>query len=219
VEEIAAVMKQIDDQTQANAEKVRQLTERTAEITAMNESIASIAKNVTIVAINASIEAARAGAAGRTFQVVAEQVQDLAKQTAQAAQAIGELAERVRSDLSSINRDLDESSSVVGRGVEISQTAKAALQLIHQAVAEIHTLLAGIDRDAQLQQASAGKIAEGIALLREKTERNVAHIETAAASTEETAAIMEEHVRIVQRLRERSETLQRLIARYSASAR
>lgn len=215
VEEIADVIFSIDRQSVETTEKVARLTERTMEITSINQSIASIAKNVTIVAINASIEAARAGAAGRTFHVVAEQVQELAGQTAQAAEEIEKLAERIQSDLLLIHDDLRKSSTVVKQGVSVSEEAKSKLRTIHQAVEEVHLLLQTVDRDAQCQLSAAGKIAAGISLLREQTEQNVFSIETAAAGTEETAAIMDDFLGFIDRLHERAETLTRLIAEYS----
>jgi methyl-accepting chemotaxis protein len=216
VSRIADVMETIDGQTRDTAEKVGRLTKRTLEITAINDSIADIAKNVTVVAINASIEAARAGAAGKTFQIVAGQVQGLAQQTARAVEAIGELAQRIQEDLALINRNMQENTTVVQSGVHVSLEARDKLQGINQAVQHIHELLQRIATDADEQQTEAGKIADGISLLRQKAEQNVLHIEAAAASTQETAALMEEYVRSAERLRERAQTLSALIAKYGS---
>ena len=217
VEEMVAVIRTLDDHSRETVEKVELLTRHTDEINSFSNAIAGIAKNVTVVAINASIEAARAGAAGRTFQVVAEQVQALAKQTTEAAESIGELAERVKADLHTVRHTIEENSSIVQKGVETSADARQKLQMISSAVEEIHLLLQAVAADAAWQQTSADKLAGGISTLRAKTEENMGHIEVSAASSEETAAIMEENVRIIERLGERAETLQSLIARYGAS--
>jgi methyl-accepting chemotaxis protein len=216
VTRIADVMQTIHEQSRDTGEKVEKLTERTREIRAINDTIADIAKNVTVVAINASIEAARAGAAGRTFQIVAAQVQGLAKQTSEAVEAIAELAERIQQDLALINENMAQNTAVVQNGVEVSGDAREKLQEINRAVQHIHELLRSIAADAGEQQAEAGKIAEGIGRLREKTEQNVQHIEAAAASTQETAAIMDEYLHSAERLRERAQTLQTLIAQYGS---
>ncbi len=211
VSRIASIIEAIDLQSLKATEKVLHLSERTQEIFAISESITNIAKNVTVVAINASIEAARAGAAGRTFQVVAEQVQRLAIEASDAAKAIGDLSEHVQADLSEINSSMADNREVVSTGVTISQQAKQKLCHIEQAVKEIHLLLQEIACDSDHQQAEAMKIEAGMQNLRKKTEENLIHIETAAASTEETAAIMDEFMVIVERLQERSQTLQRLV--------
>lgn|GEM_PF-1000289 len=214
VETLAQVIQTMDRKSRDTIAKVERLAERTQEITAISQSISGIAKNVTIVAINASIEAARAGAAGRTFQVVAEQVQDLALQSSRAAEAIGELADRVQADLQRVSQIIDENSGVVQEGVAISAEARTKLQAISNAVDEIHQLLQSVAAETEWQQRSAQEIAAGIATLREKTEQNVHSIETSAASTEETAAIMEEYVSIVGRLHERAQTLQGMMAKF-----
>jgi methyl-accepting chemotaxis protein len=217
VARIADVMQMIHEQSRDTGGKVEKLTERAGEIRAINDKIADIAKNVTVVAINASIEAARAGVAGRTFQIVAAQVQGLAKQTSEAVEAIGELAVRIQQDLAHINENMAHNTAVVQNGVEVSGEAREKLQEINRAVQHIHDLLRRIATDAGEQRTEAGKIAEGIGLLREKTEQNVQHIEAAAASTEETAAIMDEYLQSAERLRERAQTLQKLIARYGST--
>jgi methyl-accepting chemotaxis protein len=219
VRQIAGVMETIHGQARDTAEKVGKLTERTQEITAINASIADIAKNVTVVAINASIEAARAGAAGRTFQIVAGQVQGLAKQTAQAVESIGELAQRIQEDLALINQNMQDNAAVVQNGVHVSREAQEKLQGINQAVHHIHGLLRLIASDAEQQQTAANQIAGGIAQLRQKAEQNVLHIEAAAASTQETAAIMDEYVHSAERLRERAQTMAALIAKYGSFER
>jgi methyl-accepting chemotaxis protein len=80
-------------------------------------------------------------------------------------------------------------------------------------LARSHELLGQIAVHAKKQQSESEWIAEGITQLREKTEGNVSHIELAAASTEETAAMMEEYVRHAEQLSERAETLQLLLDR------
>ncbi|HZG18188.1 MAG TPA: methyl-accepting chemotaxis protein [Candidatus Bathyarchaeia archaeon] len=216
VEEMVIVIQALDQHSHETAKKMDVLTERTEEINTFSNAIANIAKNVTVVAINASIEAARAGAAGRTFQVVAAQVQALAKETTEAAEAIGHLAERIKADLSEVMHTIEENGSIVQKGVETTTDAQQKLRLISTAVEEIHLLLQGVANDAKWQQSSANQLASGITMLREKIEANMSHMEAAAASTEETAAIMDENVRIVERLQERSEALQALIAQYGS---
>lgn len=211
VSRIATIIETIDQQSHKATDKAMLLADRTQEIFAISESITNIAKNVTVVAINASIEAARAGAAGRTFQVVAEQVQKLAIEASEAAKAIGQLSEHVQDDLTEIKNSMVENRDIVQVGVNISQEAKIKLRHIEKSVEEIHHLLKDIAQDSQAQQQGALKIESGMNDLRKRTEENLVHIETAAASTQETAAIMDEFMMIVQRLQDRSEKLQRML--------
>lgn len=211
VTQMAAIIQTIDETSKQASEKAMVLAERTQEIFTISEVITNIAKNVTVVAINASIEAARAGTEGRTFQVVAEQVHQLALKASEAAQSIGELAQHVQGDLSGIEMSMNESREVVRNGVQISQLATEKLRQIDQAVEEINLNLQNIALEAERQQRDASRIEHGMQELRAKTDVNLLHIETAAASTQETAAIMDEFMMIVVRLQERSKTLQRLV--------
>lgn len=211
VAEIVSVIEKIDEQTADTTDRSNRLFEQADEISAFSEEIASIAKNVTVVAINASIEAARAGAAGRTFQVVAQQVQQLAHQTSQAAESIGELAQRIQSELSQINRNMSQNREVIAAGVEISKEATEKLHQIGEAVEGIRVLMGNIAQDVERQHQEAMNIASGMEELRLKTQKNLAHIEAAAASTEETAAIMDDYATVVERLRERAEALHVLL--------
>lgn len=213
-QEVVAVIRTLDDHSRETAEKMETLTSHTEEIHAFSHAIAHLARNVSVVAINASIEAARAGAAGRTFQVVAEQVQALAKETTDAAEAIGDISERIKADLSQVMHTIAENGSIVQRGVETTDAARQKLQEIADAVEEIHLLLQGVAEDVSAQQSAADKLAEGIFILGQRIKENLGHMEVAAASTEETAAILDENVRIVERLQDRSNKLQELIAQY-----
>ncbi|MGD8190844.1 methyl-accepting chemotaxis protein [Brevibacillus ginsengisoli] len=211
VSQMATIIQTIDQTSQQATDKAMVLAERTQEIFTISEAITDIAKNVTVVAINASIEASRAGEAGRTFQVVAEQVHQLALKASEAAKAIGELSTHVQDDLSEIKMSMGESREAVRNGVEISQQATEKLRQIESSVEEINLNLQNIAQKTELQQLDANKIETGMRELRFKTDENLTHIETAAASTQETAAIMDEFTAIVARLQERSQTLQRLV--------
>jgi len=212
IDRISAVIHKIDAQSRDSSDKAVLLTKFAEEITSISKSIAHIAQNVTVVAINASIEAARAGAAGKTFQVVAQQVQGLAQQTTEAAEEISGLADRIKGNVSQITRNMVENRSVVQTGVQISEEAIEKQQTIVQAIDDMQQLLRGVVKNAEEQRENSLKIAQGIQVLRQKTEQNLQLIELTAASTEETAAIMEDNASVVKRLRERSDALRQMIA-------
>lgn len=144
------------------------IEESSAKIAQIIGVIDDIAFQTNLLALNAGVEAARAGEAGRGFAVVASEVRALAQRSADAATEIKAL--------------IADSSSQVGRGVELVGKAGGALTAIADRVTGISQLISGIAEGAAEQSAGLGEINAGVVQLDQVTQQNAAMVEEATAA-------------------------------------
>jgi methyl-accepting chemotaxis protein/aerotaxis receptor len=173
---------------------IRSLSEAAERIGAVVRLIADIAAQTNLLALNATIEAARAGEAGKGFAVVAGEVKALASQTAKATDEISQHITGLRSateaavvSVEDIRRTLDEVAQVaVSVAAAIEQqnaTTKDIARNVAEsgaAVQEVTVRIAEVSADAQTTgdqaghlRATAGRVADDIAVLRGALVRTV----------------------------------------------
>ncbi|MDR6985304.1 methyl-accepting chemotaxis protein [Rheinheimera pacifica] len=92
--DMAAVMGQLENQMTKAVENINDLAKQSQLIGSIIQSISSIADQTNLLALNAAIEAARAGEQGRGFAVVADEVRQLASRTSAATVEIVEVVSR-----------------------------------------------------------------------------------------------------------------------------
>ena len=157
MEEMVAAMDDIADASQ--------------QIGKIIDTIENIAFQTNILALNAAVEAARAGAAGKGFAVVADEVRNLASKSDEAAKATKDLIEN------SV-QSTERGSRIVG---EVSDSLKAALDLVVQSDKAIHSITEAVHQEAE----SLSQVSEGIGQISSVVQTN-------SASSEESAAVSSE---------------------------
>lgn len=110
------------------------LGEQSRKIGQIIGAITGIADQTNLLALNAAIEAARAGEQGRGFAVVAEEVRKLAEQSGAAAAEITDLVRQIQQGVEQSVTAMDAGMADVDEGVELAQTAGAALNKINEAI-------------------------------------------------------------------------------------
>ena len=140
---IIDAMRNLQQNVQDGAKKIKGLGDRSMEITTIVSAIAKISDKTNTLALNAAIEAARAGEEGRGFSVVADQVQRLAEQTAESTDEIDDLVKTIQDDAGASVKAIDEQSYAVEKE---SHNVFTAGQMLEKILEESRTSSSMVER-------------------------------------------------------------------------
>ena len=207
---------EISSHTQESVDQVQKQTNITNEsaqaIQAATDIIAGIANQTNLLSLNASIEAARAGEMGRGFAVVAEEIRGLADQSRESADKIRGIVENL---ISNSNQSVEIMNGVVGEIHQQNEKLSTTLnvfgtlnQEVQKVVGEINVISGELDHIESYKT----DVVEKIDGLTEISQNN-------AASTEETAATMDQLAEIVEDCRQATAQLNVIADELNANAK
>ena len=159
-------------------QRINELGDKSNEIGQIILVIEDIAAQTNLLALNAAIEAARAGEYGRGFAVVAEEVRGLAERSSNATKEISLL-------INNIQEGINDAVKVVQSGIETTGEAGDSFKAIQEQVAETLVTIRDVTDFARNQAVTSESLVEGAQAI-------AAVSEEAAASTEETTAVVQE---------------------------
>ena len=201
---------EISSHTQQSVDQVQEQTNIT--IQAATDIIAGIANQTNLLSLNASIEAARAGEMGRGFAVVAEEIRGLADQSRESADKIRSIVENL---ISNSNQSVQIMNGVVGEIHQQNEKLGTTLnvfstlnQEVQKVVGEINVISGELDHIENYKT----DVVEKIDGLTEISQNN-------AASTEETAATMDQLAEIVEDCRQATTQLNEIAGSLNANAK
>ena len=181
----------IREQIQETSKRIKRLGESSQEIGNIVALINDIADQTNILALNAAIQASVAGEAGRGFAVVADEVQRLAERSASATKQIETLVKTIQTDTNEAVISMEQTTSEVVRGANLSKDAGVALDEIQNVSGNLAKLIANISDAAKLQSASAGHIATTMNVVQEITSQTTTATFDTARSVSELANMAE----------------------------
>ncbi|TPE55619.1 methyl-accepting chemotaxis protein [Maribrevibacterium harenarium] len=187
----------IRDVVRSSADAVNRLSEQASNVGQFVEEITDITSQTNLLALNAAIEAARAGEFGRGFSVVADEVRALANRTASAAADIGKVVEGIR-----------------------LETDKAVV-FMEKGVADVNSSLAkneAATNDSEKLAEIAGEMFDVIELIASSTERHEDQAHLVAASATQMTTSMRTLSASSEQVRDKSESLSRLVGLFKVSA-
>ena len=184
-------MDTIREQIQETSKRIKRLGELSQEIGNIVALINDIADQTNILALNAAIQASMAGEAGRGFAVVADEVQRLAERSASATKQIEGLVKTIQTDTNEAVISMEQTTSEVVRGANLSKDAGVALDEIQNVSGNLAKLIANISDAAKLQSASAGHIATTMNVVQEITSQTTTATFDTARSVSELANMAE----------------------------
>ncbi|MBF4519834.1 MULTISPECIES: methyl-accepting chemotaxis protein [Acinetobacter] len=181
----------IREQIQETSKRIKRLGESSQEIGNIVALINDIADQTNILALNAAIQASMAGEAGRGFAVVADEVQRLAERSASATKQIETLVKTIQTDTNEAVISMEQTTSEVVRGANLSKDAGVALDEIQTVSSNLAKLISNISDAAKLQSASAGHIATTMNVVQEITSQTTTATFDTARSVSELANMAE----------------------------
>lgn len=181
----------IREQIQETSKRIKRLGESSQEIGNIVALINDIADQTNILALNAAIQASMAGEAGRGFAVVADEVQRLAERSASATKQIETLVKTIQTDTNEAVISMEQTTSEVVRGANLSKDAGVALDEIQTVSNNLAKLIASISDAAKLQSASASHIATTMNVVQEITSQTTGATFDTARSVSELAGMAE----------------------------
>ncbi|MCI8530075.1 MAG: methyl-accepting chemotaxis protein [Lachnospiraceae bacterium] len=164
--------------------------ESVQDIRSATDIIAGIASQTNLLSLNASIEAARAGDMGRGFAVVAEEIRGLADQSKESTDKIRGIVENL---IQNSNHSVEIMGAVVGEIRQQNEKLGVTRNAFDSLDREIQRVVKAVDDiTGQLENIETYKngVINSINGLSETSQNN-------AASTEETAATMDQLADIV----------------------
>lgn len=218
-ETVDATLKELIDistRTSSSVDEVQKQTNLTNEsaqaIRSATDIIAGIANQTNLLSLNASIEAARAGEMGRGFAVVAEEIRTLADQSKESADQIRGIVETL---IQNSNHSVVVMDSVVGEiknQNEKLDVTQEAFRTLNNEIEHVVEAIGAISGQLESIEKYKNGVMERIDELNEISQNN-------AASTEETAATMDQLTHIVLECRSATEELTNISRELTESAK
>ncbi|MEO9869511.1 methyl-accepting chemotaxis protein [Ekhidna sp.] len=206
LEEIVGSIDTIFQCSNKTNDSIEILKGRSSEISQVLNVITEIASQTNLLALNAAIEAAQAGDAGRGFAVVAEEIRKLAEDSRKSAIKIEQLVSDVQNDTEEAAKTIDQMSTSVKSGADISKEASGLFKDITDSTQKTLQL------SEEIASVTKGQL-EDIHNVVGITENIVVVAEETAAGTEEVASSAVELASGMDNYQEKSKQLTSIAAK------
>lgn len=214
IKQAVSQMKIIEEKTNATANVITELEDKSKQIGQIVDVISSISGQTNLLALNAAIEAARAGEAGRGFAVVAEEVRKLAEQSQDAAKQITELIGEVQAKTDSAVTYMNDGKNEVDKGAKVvtvaGQSFSEILTMVKDITGQIHEISGAIEEITSGTQDVVSSVQD----IDDESRKAAEQTQTISAATEEQSASVEEIASSSRHLAKMAEELQVAIGKF-----
>jgi methyl-accepting chemotaxis protein len=157
-----SAMEEIKARTQASANKILALGERSQQIGQVLSIINGIADQTKILALNAAIEAARAGEAGKGFSVVAIEIRKLAESVVDSTGEISGIMTEIQSSANDLVISTEQELRQVQVGVDLAHTTGDSLDSILDLIEQTTVAAKEISAATQQQKSATDQVVKAM---------------------------------------------------------
>lgn len=187
-----SAMEQIKSRSQASANKILSLGERSQQIGQVLEIINSIADQTKILALNAAIEAARAGEAGKGFSVVAVEIRKLAESVVDSTSEISTIMTEIQSAANELVIATEQELKQVQGGVDLAHVTGESLDQILEMIEQTTVAAKEISAATQQQKSATDQVVKAMREVAAVAQQTAAGGRQVAGSAEQLSAIAKE---------------------------
>lgn len=177
-------MHHIQEQMEAVAGSILQLSEQGHAIGEIIATVNDLAEQSNLLSVNAAIEAARAGEQGKGFGVVAHEIKSLAEQSRQATSQVRRILGDIQKATHAAVLATEQGSKAVAAGVKQSTETGEAIHLLSTSIGEAAQAATQISVSSQQQMVGMDQIVQAMGSIRQASEQNVAGTRQAEAAAQ-----------------------------------
>ncbi len=191
-----SAMEDIKTRSQASANKILSLGERSQQIGQVLEIINSIADQTKILALNAAIEAARAGEAGKGFSVVAVEIRKLAESVVDSTGEIGTIMTEIQSAANELVIATEQELKQVQGGVDLAHVTGESLDQILEMIEQTTVAAKEISAATQQQKSATDQVVKAMREVAAVAQQTAAGGRQVAGSAEQLSNIAKESAQV-----------------------
>jgi methyl-accepting chemotaxis protein len=185
-------MEEIKSRTQASANKILALGERSQQIGQVLTIINGIADQTKILALNAAIEAARAGEAGKGFSVVAVEIRKLAESVVDSTGEIGTIMTEIQSSANDLVLSTEQELRQVQSGVDLAHSTGDNLDRILELIEQTTIAAKEISAATQQQKSATDQVVKAMREVAAVAQQTAAGSRQVASSAEALSGMAKE---------------------------
>jgi methyl-accepting chemotaxis protein len=215
VDEVIGNIRNAAGESAKSIDRIRALAKSVEDISGFVTTITSIADQTNLLALNAAIEAARAGEAGRGFAVVAEEVRKLAEESARAANEVNKLIDGLQRHSGDSIAATEKTGTILEETMRGAEATQKKLTAAVESIAKMAEAVQSIAAVSEEQAAASEEMTSAVQSVTESTGEVVESVTSIQAASRETTKAAEGIATEAQDMAATSETLQRLVARFT----
>ena len=206
-------MNSISVESNETAKVLKVVNDLSVKVGGIVNTINAIAEQTNLLALNAAIEAARAGENGKGFSVVAEEIRNLSEETNSKLKEITVIVSEMMKQTENAVKAMERANLEVDKGVSIVKETDEAFVNILKSIENIVQHVSEILDITSDEVASSDKVvalinsvatitesnSDSCKNVSEATQEEVNAINSLTATAEETSAMAEELLKLVER--------------------
>lgn len=189
--------------SQEVSHEIKNLNSKINQITQVMETIETIAEQTNLLALNASIEAARAGEYGRGFSVVADEIRKLAEQSKNATHQVQGVVLSIVSETTKTVETVEVTMETAKKLNDDVVLTQSKFNQMSDSVKQIVESILAVNKEMDVMTSYNKLMSEGIESASSVSEQT-------AASVQEIASSIDEHIKAIADVANAAETLTEL---------